>query len=104
MGRFFFCLLKIYKYIFGKTLLYKLFLDACKNKVKKISLEAVKNSPGDPLKKYLDIGFEKIEEGSRYVQMECSRENIKKQLHSLKKEVILKECNPKNFDLNRYLD
>lgn len=83
----------------GLTMLYHLFLNAKKNNTEKIALEALKSSPGNPVQKYSQLGLKKVEEGTRYIQMECDSANIDKQINTLKTKIQYRECKPVNVNL-----
>ena len=88
----------------GQTLFYHIFKIAKKNKTKKISLEAVNESSGNPVMKYKKLGFKEIEKGNRYTSMECDKENINQQVSRLKDQINYSECKSKKINLNQYLN
>lgn len=88
----------------GQTLLYQGFKDSAKANAKKIKLEAIKNSVGSPLQKYKKWGLKEIDSGDRYVQMECDKSNIQKQLKRFAQNLSYRKVQEKNTNIESFID
>lgn len=88
----------------GQTLLYQGFLDSNKANANRIQLEAIKNSIGDPVKKYKLWGMKEVYSGEKYVQMECDKTNIQKQLKRFARKINYREVRQKNTNIEQFID
>ena len=88
----------------GQTLFYQIFNMAKREKLEKVAIEAVKDSPSNVVDRYKKLGFKSKDEGERYVTMEIDKYKISSQIRKLKKIITFKEVNDKqSYDLNKYL-
>lgn len=89
----------------GHTFFKFLFNRAIEKKASSIELEAVKGSPGNPLKLYKALGFNIIENGDRYVSMSSSIANVKLQKQKMANFIKYASCkHPKSIKLDTYLN
>lgn len=88
----------------GTTFFYHLFNDVLQSGAKNIKLEAVNDSPIDVVKKYLSLGFKITSAEGRYTQMSINRYKIKEQLEILKNRIKYEVCEPKEANLEQFLN
>lgn len=88
----------------GQTLLYQGFLDSKKINANKIQIEAVKNSIGNPVQKYREWGLVEVTSGDRYVQMECDKPNINKQLKRFAQKIQYRKVKEKSTNLEKLIN
>ena len=89
--------------ITGQTLLYQAFLDSANSNATKIQLEALKNSVGNPVQKYKEWGMKEVSSGDKYIQMECDKSNITKQIERFSQKIQYKKVKKKNTNLESFL-
>lgn len=77
----------------GNTLFCQLFRIAQDLKSNTIELEAVKSSPFNLVRKYIELGFKIDEEGERYISMSCNVDNVRMQLKKLLATILYKHTN-----------
>lgn len=90
--------------LIGQTLLYQGFRDSQKANAKKIQLEAIKKSIGNPVEKYIKWGLKEVDSGDKYIQMECDKSNINKQLKRFARKIKYKEVRQKNTNIESFID
>ena len=88
----------------SQTLLYQAFLDSKNANSNTIKLEAVKDSFGNPVKKYKEWGLEAISEGDKYVEMHCNRPNITRQLERFSEKIGYKKVKQKNINIEKFVN
>ena len=90
--------------LIGQTLLYQGFRDSQKANAKKIQLEAIKKSIGNPVEKYKKWGLREVDSGDKYIRMECDKSNINKQLKRFTRKIKYKEVHEKNTNIESFID
>jgi hypothetical protein len=90
----------------NQVMFSKLFRDAIKNDKSGIELEALKNSPGSPISKYMQLGFSLYGGGcSTQEYMRISKKNIPEAINKLNTKIDLQELeNEANVNLEEELN
>ena len=87
----------------GQILLYQGFLDSQRVNANKIKLEAINGSLGNPVQKYKEWGLEEVSEGERYVEMQCDKLNIEKQLKRFAQKIKYKKVKSQSTNLESFI-